>query len=1733
MASPLQRPADWSAVLSGLAAEGPDAPAFTQLADNDGDPEVLTYAALDRRARAIAVHLTSHGLTGRPVLLLYPSGLDYVAAFFGCLYAGVIAVPAYPPTREPRSIERVETIIADSGAIVAMTTASLASRLRDRSAVIGSLRMIATDAVDPTLAESWQAARPADPGAVAFLQYTSGSTATPRGVILTQENLLANCELITERFATSRDSTIVSWLPMYHDMGLIGSVLGTVHSGGHCVTMSPQSFARDPFRWLDIISRTGAYASGGPNFGYDLCVERITPEQRAGLDLSGWKVAFNGAEPVRDGTLRRFAETFAGSGFAAEALTPCYGLAEATLMVSAKPGGTGHVVDATGLVSSGVSVPGQRLEIVDPATRLTCPQGSIGEIWLSGESVTGGYWRRPELTVATFRATLEGTTEPHFLRTGDLGYRSGDELFVTGRIKDLVIIRGRNHYPQDIEHSAGSAHPALSARGGVAFAVESEAGEELVVVNEVHRDHRNADLADVAARVRLAIARDHELRVASVVLIKAGTLPRTSSGKIRRGACRDAFTANKLKILHRSDDGVAKAETGLEAPIQDYAETAGVTSLRNEIAALLAVDPSSLDTGAPLIELGVDSITAVRLTHRLGEVLGADLAADEVLAMTMPELAASRTGRPAPPRRESGAEPGDHPLSAGQRALWFVDRFDPHSAAQIIAVTARVVGEPDVSALAAAASALAARQASLRTTFPVVDGEAVQRVHERLEPRFERFDVSEVDTVGERLRAAAEEPFDLLEGPLFRITVLSRSADEHWIVLAIHHIVSDLWSMQILLRDLEKLYLAAKQGVLEDVPRVTRGCARRAGAQEAILAGPAGARLFDYWRDRLEGVPATLALPTDRPRVALRRPRGARQRLAIGEDLTASLKRLAKSKQVTLHDVLLSAYQLLLSQASGSPDVLVGTPAHGREAVSDADTIGYFVNMLPMRGTFRATQTFTDVLRRTRDTTTEALRHAALPFATLVEQLRPAREAGVPRLVQAVFAWQQFGRDEGGRLAPFALGEAGGEVAFADLRLRVVERTDVTPQFDLALTMAEIGGGLGGTLDYNADLFDATTIARLAGHLTDLLAAAANRPGATLAELPVLHRDSVLTGAAVTVTPRTAHAQFADRVAAAPESIALAWEGGSLSYRELDTRATALAARLVAAGVGAEHLVGLCLDRSPEWVVSVLAVFKAGGAYVPLDPAYPADRLGYILSDSAARVIVTRGELRDRLPSHGALVVDLAEPAPEALPVTLPAPDLDRLAYVIYTSGSTGRPKGTLLDHRGLANLLAAMTLFDFDERDAWALFHSVAFDYSVWEMWGPLTSGGTAVVVAVETAHHPEALWDLVRRHRITVLNQTPAVFSYMAAGGAGRLADIGLRHILLSGERLEPAHLTDWAAAGDPRTRIANLYGITETSVLTTYREITDPSGRQPLGDPLPGTEIRLLDFDGLPVPVGSPGEICVGGPSVARGYLNRPSLTARRFVPHPERSGERLYRSGDLARYTSDGELEYIGRSDHQVKIRGYRIETGEIEAVLEDHPAVRKAVVLARPDRTGQHVLVAYVVGEPAAVDAVTMRAHLRERLPDYMVPPLFLTLPELPLTPNGKVDRAALPDPDAEPDAEYLAPVTDTERWLATLIAGLLELPRLGRHDDVLALGGHSLLVARVALRVRDGFGVEIPLRELFTDDITVARIAELIDGATSAPVAAAPRLRRVDRTRYEVARSADGRLRLPDAMKKR
>ena len=1777
----------WIEVLTGAAERSGDTVAFTHVLD-DGGERSISYAALDERVRTIAAHLQDRGFAGERVMLWYPSGLDFVAAFLGCLYAGAVAVPAYPPTR---SADRVRAIVEDAAPACTLTTRAVADRLPP-GVLVGGLPPIATDVLQPA-AHDWREPD-VDGDAVAFLQYTSGSTQRPRGVVLTHANLLANSAMIRSSFASGPHTRAVSWLPMYHDMGLIGLVLHVLHLGGSTTLMSPTSFVREPVRWLRAISDRRATASGAPNFAYDLCVDRITPQEREQLDLSSWELAFDGAEPIRPQTLERFARTFAPQGFRARSLTPCYGLAEATLLVSARPAGTGVAVDDEHRVSCGVPAAGVRVEVVDPVTAVPCPPGVTGEIWVNSTAVGQGYWNKPEVSAEVFAARLAGTDGPPFLRTGDLGYLRDGELYVSGRRKDLIVVRGQNHYPQDVEVLVEGLHPVLRRGGSAAFTVATDDGEQLVVVAEVGR-HHDGDLGSVARQVQAEVAAQLGVRPLDVALIRAGRLPKTSSGKVARHACREGYLDGSLEPLATalgasepvgtpaSDDAVPAA-LGLVARVLLVND-----AVRAEIAALLRVPAAQVDLNRPLVTLGMDSVGLVALEHRIATRFAVPVALADALRRSGTELvetlvsagagdparAVARPSAPAPP-----AGPVDRDLTGGEAALWLYHRLAPDSPSHLLTMALAVDGPVDGVALRAAVGALVARHDGLRTTFPEVDGRPVARVHPDLPPTVDVVDAEgwTDDVVDWTVASAAHDPMDVGRGPLLRVTLIRLGPDRHRLVVTVDHLVADLWSLEVLLRELDRLYA---QALGCDVPGADVPGAGLPGAglpaagtlagfaaqQREVLVRSTG-RLQDHWRSRLDGVPTLLQLPppgstqgsgTLRGRPARRRMQAAATTVELDQATSQALSAFAAEHGVTRYAVLLACFQTLLAQWTGADDLLVGTPAHGRRRSEHAGTVGLFVNMVALRGRPRADRSVAALVAEADATVRDALAHADLPFAQLVEALDPERDASRSPLVQAVLSWPRPVGEHAQALGALALNRAGAPLSLGGLPARTLALPAEGAHFDLVLTVAELEGRLAGRLLHDPDVCDAAAVQRVAAHLPRLLAAFLADPAARLDTLPQLGGavapqaagDGTRTGTGWTGAPgavrdggpvdaplRCVHDLVAGHVAARPDAVAVAFEDEQLTYAELDRRSTALARHLRRAGVGVGDLVAVQLGRGVDLVVTTLAVLKAGAAYLPMDPAHPASRRRFVLEDAAPGHAVVRGTTvehdrvavvdLDRLPADGPADGPVHEP--------LPAPSLDRLAYVIYTSGSTGRPKGVAVDHRGLANLFAGTggpggpgggAGFGFDHDDVWMLFHSCSFDFSVWEMWGCLGHGGTLVVVPAETTLSPEAFWRLLRRHGVTVLNQTPAVFREMTLDAAGLVEGLPIRHVILGGEKLEPGHLAAWRRHGVPGAAVTNMYGLTETAVVATRHRLDGDEGAAiPIGGPLPGTQLCLLDPAGDPVPDGTAGELCLSGADLAWGYLGRPALTAERFVPHPAIPGARMYRTGDLARVLPGGGLEYLGRADEQVKIRGYRIEPGEIVAALVTHPAVRDAVVLAETTAAGVDRLVAYVVPVGAPPSAAVLRGHLRGLLPEHLVPGRFLDVSAIPVTTSGKVDRQALPR--AGRSLAVVEPRTATERRVAACVAEMISLPEVGRDDDLFDLGWHSLLMARLAVRLRDEFAVHVPLPDLFAEP-TVEHIAALVDAARPAGTgrAPAPAIGRVDRRRFEV----DDATRLPGAMR--
>ena len=1756
MAYNLPLPADIEALtlvdlLSWRAQMQPQQTAYTFLLDGETKAAQISYQQLDRQAQAIQKLLVSLGVTNQRALLIYPPGLDYIAAFFGCLYAGVVAVPIYPP-RKNRSLLRLQAIIADAQATVALTTSDLLPMVQPLLAEAGNatpLHWVTTDSLDA--GSDAIAPLKIAPEQLAFLQYTSGSTSTPKGVMLSHSNLIHNLDLIQRSFNHTPESQGVIWLPPYHDMGLIGGILQPLYAGFPVTLLSPVAFLQRPLRWLQAISHYRATTSGGPNFAYNLCIERITPEQRATLDLSSWTVAFNGAEPIRAETLERFAATFAECGFRREALYPCYGLAEATVLVSgdsidrqpvlqtvASDALAAHTVIATEpdatearqLVSSGRERPGVRLQIVDPQTCIRCASGTIGEIWVAGPSVAQGYWSQPEATTSTFAARLADTGEGPFLRTGDLGFLRDGELFVTGRIKDLIIIRGRNHYPQDIEETVGRSHPALRLGGGAAFSVELGGEERLVIVHELERDHRRADSATVAAAVRQAVAAQHELQTSAVVLIKPGSLPKTSSGKIQRQACKAQLLAGELDILGQSwldesadsgapEDDLSRDQLLAYAPAERHAVLAA--DLRSRIAHILRIHPDDIAVEQPLIALGLDSLAAIELSHDLETRLGVQGSLSMILegtsVATLAETLLSQLGTALPalivPRDPAAA----HPLSQGQRALWYLQQLAPNSTAYTIARALRITGKLDVEALRQSLQALVDRHAALRTTFSLHNNEPVQHVHSTMPVALSVEDASAWSAAARdaEMLAEAQRPFDLERGPLMRARLFTSAADKH-LLLVFHHIAVDLWSIVLLLYELRVLYPAARHGGSALLPPPPIQYTDYVYWQNDLLASGEGERLWSYWQRRLAEPLPTLDLPTDAPRAPIQSYQGAQYVFTLDEQITRSLRELAQQSGATLYMTLLAIFTTLLFRYTGQQDLVIGAATTGRRRAELAGLVGYLVNPVVLRIDLAGNPAFADLLRQVRQTVLGALDHQEYPFPLLVERLQPIHDPSRSPLFQVMFVLEKPQLASAQDLAAFILGHSGHPLLLDDLTLEPHPLQQDVAQFDLTLTVVAEGDSLTAGIEYNTALFEALTIQRLAEHFTLLAQTIGAHAQQRLADLDLLTpvEHSLIRGWNATVRDyprnRTLIELFDACVDHMPDHVAvvladLAAVQEQITYRELDRRANQLAHHLRGLGVGPDCLVGLCVERSINLVIGILGILKAGGAYVPLDPTYPQERLALMLDTAGVAILLTQERLRAVLPEPIPHVVDLDRDQPmlqqastERLPMSA-APA--NLAYVLFTSGSTGRPKGVACHHAGVVNLLDAFQRgWPVPTGAAWSLWASLSFDASVYELFSALLSGGRLEIVPEPIRPDPAAFLQWLEARQIESAFLPPFMVEDLTAAIAQRPERWAFKRLMVGVEPLR-GELLATIGRHLPEVKVINAYGPTETTVCSTLYAV-DPhaehQGNTPIGFPLQNSSIYLLDAQMQLVPVGTTGEVYIGGDGLARGYLSRPDLTAERFVPNPwaDRPGSRLYRTGDLARYAPDGALRFMGRSDNQVKLRGVRIELGEIEAVLRQHADVREAIVQVSADTYERKQLVAYVVPRDSHVpSSADLRAWLHQRLPSSMLPGAFVMLEQLPLLPNGKLDRrrlAALDRDQRQQAIAFVAPHSLTEQTLAAIWADLLAVERVGAQDHFFELGGHSLLATQLVSRIDEAFQIRLPLQHILQTP-TLAELARSID----------------------------------------
>ncbi|MTJ18651.1 non-ribosomal peptide synthetase [Dolichospermum sp. UHCC 0299] len=1635
------------------------------------EEQQLTYHELNCRANQLAHYLQSLGV-GTDVLvgICVERSLEMVVGLLGILKAGGAYVPLDPeyPT------ERLTFMLADAQVSVLLTQQHLVEKLPENQEPV-----VCLDTDWLVICESSQESpiTEVQPGNLAYVIYTSGSTGTPKGVMLSHSNLCNHMSWMQATFPLTEKDKVLQKTPFGFDAS-VWEFYAPLLAGGQLLIAKPGGHT-DSAYLLRLIAQQ------------QVTIVQLVPSLLQMLLEQG------GIE-----TCHSLKHVFCGGEVLPVALLEGL-LSKLDVNLHNLYGPTETCIDATfcncqreiyaQIVPIGRPISNTQIYILDQNLQ-ALPVGVPGELHISGAGLARGYLNRPELTQEKFIANPFSTYPGSRLyKTGDLArYLPNGNIEYLGRIDNQVKIRGFRIELAEIE-------AVLNQRDDVQVACviarEDDPGNKRLVGYIVPSSQMTCTVSELPQFLKTKLP-DYMVPNIFVIL---DSLPLTPNGKINRGALpvpdlqgqgTDKYVAPRTpteEILSLIWAQVLKLE---QVGIHDNFFTFGGHSL-------LATQLVSRIRTSFKVELPLRSLFAAPTVAQLSP---------HIQRLQQQEL--ELTSPPILPRDENA----ELPLSYAQQRLWFLDQLQPNSSLYNIPIALRLVGTLNQAALAQSLEEIIHRHEALRTNFITVDGTPRQVIQTATNwtvsvVNFRHLSTSAQEIAAQQLaQKQAIQSFDLASEVLIRVTLVVLSETEHLLNVCMHHIVSDGWSMGVFVAELAALYNAYSIG-LPSLPDATRipltplpiQYADFAIWQRNWLVGDVLQSQLNYWQQQLKDAPALLVLPTDRPRPAVQTFVGAYQDFALSVELTQGLMQLSQQQDCTLFMTLLAAFDTLLYRYTGTEDILVGTPIANRDRSEIEGLIGFFVNTLVMRSNLSENPSFAELLTRVRSMALSAYAHQNLPLEMLVEALQPERDLSHTPLFQVMFALQN----------PYL-----SEVELSGLSISSLPIEGATAKFDLTLAMENTGNGLIGVWEYNTDLFDASTIERMTGHFLTLLSSIVANPLEQISQLPLLtepEKQQLLIEWNHTQVDypvdQCIHQLFEQQVRRTPDAVAVVFEEQQLTYHELNCRANQLAHYLQSLGVGADVLVGICVERSWEMIVGLLGILKAGGAYVPLDPEYPPERLSFILTDTQVKVLLTQQQLVNKLPAHTAQLVcldtDLEKITQNSNSNPVNTATSPNLAYVIYTSGSTGQPKGVLVNHHHVTRLFAATnSWYKFNSQDVWTMFHSYAFDFSVWEIWGALLYGGRLVVVPYLLTRSPESFYKLLSQEQVTILNQTPSAFRQLIqAEQSIGMSNLNLRLVIFGGEALELESLQPWFERhGDQKPQLVNMYGITETTVHVTYRPLSlDDLNRTAsvIGRPIPDLQVYVLDQHLQPVPIGVPGEMYVGGEGVTRGYLHRDELTGQRFISNPfqrSKGGERLYRTGDLARYLPNGELEYLGRIDQQVKIRGFRIELGEIEGLLAQHPAVWESVVVVREDEPSNKRLVAYVVPQVAqAPTTAELRSFLKKKLPDYMIPNAIVILESLPLTSNGKIDRRSLPVPESRAGIEesLVAPRTPVEEKLAQIWAKVLRVEQVGIHDNFFELGGHSLLATQLVSRIRTSFKVELPLRSLFAAP-TVAELAPSI-----------------------------------------
>lgn len=1617
----------------------------------------LTYRELNAKANQLAHHLQAMGV-GSEVLvgLCVERSIEVIIGILGILKAGGAYVPldpAYPQERLAFMLEdtnlKVVLIKTEWIEILPVITASVICLDADWQKIEQQSQQ--NPVCDATLEN------------LAYLIYTSGSTGKPKGVQMPHASVCSYIEAIAKIIPVSSNDIYLHTASFSFTASVRQLFLPL--SQGATSIIATREQTRTPLSLFELIQTQGVTISDGvPSvWRYGLmALESLDQKYTKTLSESKLKLIVFGGEFLSYQLIKKLRNLFH---------TP-----PRFFNILGQTESIGHgfypIPEDCNLEEGYVPV-GNPLEKIQQVYVLNSQLelvkiGESGELHIAGSTLARGYLNRTQANDEKF---IDNPFEPQkrLLKTGDVArYSSNGSLEILGRIDFQVNIRGMRVELEEIE-SVLKLHP--SVREGIITAREDIPGD-LRLVAYIVANNQAFDWGEIRSFLEQKLP-DYMVPNAFVLMEKLPVLP---NGKLDR---------HSLPAPNISAD--IRNFVAPRTPIEQLIATIWVE--------VLGLDKVGIYDN--FLELGGHSLLASLVISRLRETLSVELSVGALFESPTVASLSEQIETYQHQKQQTNPLPAlqpvsrslELPLSLTQQRFWFLDQMEGANAAYNIARALRLVGRLNLTTLQQAIESIIQRHETLRTSFGMVDEKPVQFIAATVPftlPLVDLQELPEVERLAELQKLITAEytrPFDLTIAPLFRVSLIRLESESHVLLFTMHHIISDAWSVGIFLQELSILYAASS---LPELPIQYADYAywQRQWQQNDVITTQ-----LNYWKQQLADAPPVIELPTDRPRSAMQTFRSSIERFKLGYDLTSKLKTLSQKSGASLFMTLQAAFVTLLSRYTSQKDIVIGSPITNRNRPALEPLIGFFVNTVVLRTRLNNNPTFRELLAQVRQVALDAYVHQDVPFDRLVEFLQPQRYLSHSPLFQVMFVLQN---------SPVEKLELPG-LSVTQIEL---DRPTAGATFDLTLSMQEIDSELRGAFEYNANLFDAGTIARMAEHFQTLVEAIATNPDECVGQLPLLaaaeqHELLIEWNPTQTNYPHQCiHQLFEEQVEKTPNAVAVGFKNQQLTYRELNTRANQLAHYLQKRGVGEETLVGICLERSPNIIVAMLGILKAGGAYLPLDPTYPSERLAFMIQDAQAFLLLTEQQLYGQLTTVEQICLDsdwsiICQESQQNLKCKTTA---DNLAHVIYTSGSTGQPKGVMIPHRGVVRLVRNTDYIDLQTKDVIAQASNTSFDAATFEIWGALLNGAKLVILERETVLSPQDFASSLQTEGITILLLTTALFNQMIQEVP--LAFRALRYFLFGGEAVDTRRVRQLLESGAPQ-QLLHLYGPSENTTLATWyhvQQIEPTAETVPIGGAIANTQIYILDEYLQPVPIGVPGELHIGGVGLARGYLNRPELTAQKFIPHPFQANCKLYKTGDLARYLPDGNVEFLGRIDNQVKIRGFRIEPGEIETVLSQHPQVQQAVVTVREDAPGNKYLTAYVVGKTETLTSSELRQFLKPQLPEYMMPSAFVMLKTLPLTPNGKVDRRVFPKPDttnSELKAAFVAPRTWQEEKLAEIWCTVLHREKVGIYDNFFELGGHSLLLTSVISRIRESFALELPLRSLF-EAPTIAALSPVI-----------------------------------------